>query len=171
VKGFKTCADVAKAEAEGEIVLYTTDPEHGTVKMLAAFNELFPKIETNYIRLQAGALYQKLLSERQAKQGERGAGGDVGARVAAPGSRDLRRHARARCSETGTIGGRKGGCGLPLRRPHPRLQAASCSMVFCPERDGELPILIVRGFIASGTSRTRSIWSSPLSKLAPVTLT
>jgi iron(III) transport system substrate-binding protein len=68
MQGFKTCADVAKAEAEGEIVVYTTDPEHGTVKMLAAFNEMFPKIKTNYIRLQAGALYQKLLSERQAKQ-------------------------------------------------------------------------------------------------------
>ena len=29
--GFKTCADLAKAEQEGAFVLYTTDPEAGTV--------------------------------------------------------------------------------------------------------------------------------------------
>ena len=33
------------------------------------------------------------------------------------------------------------------------------------------PIAILRGFIASGISRTRSIWSRPLSRLAPVTST
>jgi len=65
--GFKTCADVEKAEAEGAFVLYSTDPEQGQVKLLASFNKLFPKIKTNYVRLQAGALYAKLLSERQAK--------------------------------------------------------------------------------------------------------
>ncbi|HEX2885989.1 ABC transporter substrate-binding protein [Vineibacter terrae] len=65
--GFKTCADVEKAEAEGEVVLYSTDPEQGQVKLLAAFRQLFPKIKTSYVRLQAGALYAKLLSERQAK--------------------------------------------------------------------------------------------------------
>src|SRR5262245_61254945 len=65
--GFKTCADVEKAEAEGAFVLYSTDPEAGQVKLLAAFNKLFPKIKTSYVRLQAGALYAKVLSERQAK--------------------------------------------------------------------------------------------------------
>jgi iron(III) transport system substrate-binding protein len=65
--GFKTCADVAKAEAEGEVVVYSTDPEPGTVKLLDSFRALFPKIKTNYIRLQAGALYAKVLSERQAR--------------------------------------------------------------------------------------------------------
>ena len=65
--GFKTCADVDKAEAEGAVVLYSTDPEQGQVKLLASFNKAFPKIKTNYVRLQAGALYAKLLSERQAK--------------------------------------------------------------------------------------------------------
>src|ERR1700674_24080 len=65
--GFKTCADLAKAEAEGEVVVYSTDPEHGTVKLLDSFRAVFPKIKTNYIRLQAGALYAKILSERQAK--------------------------------------------------------------------------------------------------------
>lgn len=65
--GFKTCADVAKAEAEGAFVLYSTDPDAGQAKLLASFNKAFPNIKTNYVRLQAGALYAKLLSERQAK--------------------------------------------------------------------------------------------------------
>lgn len=64
--GFKTCADVAKAEQEGALTVYTTDPEDGTAQMLAAFNKLFPKIKTNYLRLQAGALYAKITSERRA---------------------------------------------------------------------------------------------------------
>ena len=67
MEGFKTCADVAKAEAEGNFVLYSTDPEQGQAKLLASFNKVFPKIKTNYVRLQAGALYAKVLSERQAK--------------------------------------------------------------------------------------------------------
>ena len=28
--GFKTCADVAKAEQEGSVVVYSTDPEDGS---------------------------------------------------------------------------------------------------------------------------------------------
>ena len=67
MEGFKTCADVDKAEAEGAFVLYSTDPEQGQVKLLASFNKVFPKIKTSYVRLQAGALYAKVLSERQAK--------------------------------------------------------------------------------------------------------
>src|SRR5260370_30240796 len=67
MEGFKTCADVDKAEAEGAFVLYSTDPEQGQVKLLASFNKMFPKIKTSYVRLQAGALYAKVLSERQAK--------------------------------------------------------------------------------------------------------
>src|SRR5262249_57898749 len=43
------------------------DSEQGAVKLLAAFNKLFPKIKTSYVRLQAGALYAKVLSERQAR--------------------------------------------------------------------------------------------------------
>ncbi len=65
--GFKTCADVAKAAQEGALVVYSTDPEAGTAKLLASFNQLFPNIKTSYIRLQAGALYAKLMAERQAK--------------------------------------------------------------------------------------------------------
>jgi iron(III) transport system substrate-binding protein len=65
--GFKTCADVAKAEAEGAFVLYSTDPEAGQAKLMDAFMKAFPKIKATYFRLQAGALYAKLLSERQAK--------------------------------------------------------------------------------------------------------
>jgi iron(III) transport system substrate-binding protein len=67
MEGFKTCADLAKAKAEGAFVLYSTDPEAGQVKLLAAFNKMFPDIKTSYVRLQAGALYAKILSERQAK--------------------------------------------------------------------------------------------------------
>ena len=67
MEGFKTCADIAKAKAEGAFTLYSTDPEQGQVKLLAAFNKVFPEIKTSYVRLQAGALYAKVLSERQAK--------------------------------------------------------------------------------------------------------
>ncbi len=65
--GFKTCADVAKAEAEGEITLYTTDPPGGTTEVVNAFMKAFPKIKVNFIRLQAGNLMAKLMAERQAK--------------------------------------------------------------------------------------------------------
>ena len=65
--GFQTCADIAKAEAEGRVVVYSTDPEDGSEKVLARFRKMFPKISTGYVRLQAGALYAKLLAERQAK--------------------------------------------------------------------------------------------------------
>ena len=67
VQGFKTCADVAKAEAEGEVVVYATNPEAAELRVLAEFTKLFPKIKTNYTRLQAGALYAKVSAERQAK--------------------------------------------------------------------------------------------------------
>ncbi len=65
--GFKTCADLAAAEQEGALVLYTTDPEDGAARLLAGFQAAFPKIKTNFIRLQSGALYAKLSTERQAK--------------------------------------------------------------------------------------------------------
>ena len=64
--GFKTCADIAKAEQEGSVILYTTDPEEGAAQVMAEFHKAFPKIATNYVRLQAGALYAKVLSERRA---------------------------------------------------------------------------------------------------------
>jgi len=67
VAGIKTCADVAKAEVEGELVVYATNPEAAELRVLAAFNAAFPKIKTNYTRLQAGALYAKVTAERQAK--------------------------------------------------------------------------------------------------------
>src|SRR5262245_57140477 len=47
MEGFKTCANVEKAEAEGAFVLYSTDPEQGQVKLLGAFNKMFPKIKTS----------------------------------------------------------------------------------------------------------------------------
>jgi iron(III) transport system substrate-binding protein len=64
--GFKTCADVAEAEHEGTIVVYTTTPDSDTSKVLAAFHAAFPRIQPNFVRIQAGGLYAKLLSERQA---------------------------------------------------------------------------------------------------------
>jgi len=65
--GFKTCADVAKAEQEGALVVYSPDPESNSAGMLDAFHKAFPKIKTSFIRLQTGALYQKLMTERRAK--------------------------------------------------------------------------------------------------------
>ena len=65
MEGFKTCADVAKAESEGTLVVYSTDPEAAAEQELAKFHALFPKITPNYLRLQAGALYARLLAERQ----------------------------------------------------------------------------------------------------------
>lgn len=65
--GFKTCADVAKAEQEGAVTFYTTDPEPGTAQVVAEFYKTFPKIKPAFIRLQAGNLYAKLSAERQAK--------------------------------------------------------------------------------------------------------
>jgi iron(III) transport system substrate-binding protein len=63
--GFKTCADVAKAESEGALVVYATDPEAAAEAVLAKFRAAFPKIKPTYLRLQGGALYAKLMSERQ----------------------------------------------------------------------------------------------------------
>jgi iron(III) transport system substrate-binding protein len=37
VQGFKTCADVAKAEAEGEVVVYATNPEAAELRVLGEF--------------------------------------------------------------------------------------------------------------------------------------
>lgn len=65
--GFKTCADVAKAEQEGALVFYSTDPETAGEALLKSFHAMFPKIQTTYLRLQAGGLYAKLLAERQGK--------------------------------------------------------------------------------------------------------
>lgn len=65
--GFKTCADVAKAEAEGELTFYTTDPPGGTTEVMNDFMKAFPKIKASFIRLQAGNLMAKLMAERQAK--------------------------------------------------------------------------------------------------------
>jgi iron(III) transport system substrate-binding protein len=65
--GFKTCADVAKAEQEGEVVFYTTDPPQATTEVMNDFMKDFPKIKATFLRLQAGNLFQRLMSERQAK--------------------------------------------------------------------------------------------------------
>ncbi len=64
--GFSTCADIVKAEAEGSVVLYTTDPEDAVAAMMAEFHKAYPKIATSYLRLQAGALYAKITAERRA---------------------------------------------------------------------------------------------------------
>ena len=68
IAGFKTCADIAKAEQEGKLVVYSTDVEQGQAKIMAAFNAAFPKIKPSYVRALSASLYAKLQSERQAGQ-------------------------------------------------------------------------------------------------------
>ena len=66
VLDFMTGADVAKAEAEGELIYYGHDGEAGIGTLLDAFKKDFPKIKTSYVRLQTGALYAKITAERSA---------------------------------------------------------------------------------------------------------
>jgi iron(III) transport system substrate-binding protein len=68
VLDFQTSADVAKAEQEGELVYYGHDSESAIATLLDAFKKDFPKIKTGYVRLQTGALYAKLSSERSANR-------------------------------------------------------------------------------------------------------
>ncbi len=68
IAGFRTCADVAKAEQEGKLVIYSTDVEQGQSKIVAAFKASFPKIKPSYVRALSASLYAKLQSERQAGQ-------------------------------------------------------------------------------------------------------
>jgi len=66
VLDFETRADVAKAEQEGEVIYYGHDGEAGIAALLEAFRKDFPKIKTNYVRAQTGALYAKITAERSA---------------------------------------------------------------------------------------------------------
>jgi iron(III) transport system substrate-binding protein len=66
VHDFLTYADVAKAEAEGQIVYYCHENEAGTAAIMEGFGKDFPKIKTSYVRAQTGALYNKIVSERSA---------------------------------------------------------------------------------------------------------
>jgi len=68
VAGFRTCANIAKAEQEGKLVIYSTDVEQGQAKIVAAFSASFPKIKPTYVRALSASLYAKLQSERQAGQ-------------------------------------------------------------------------------------------------------
>jgi len=64
--GFKTCANVEQAEKEGALTVYSPEPETNQAKQHAPFMQMFPKIKVTFIRLQTGALYAKLMAERQA---------------------------------------------------------------------------------------------------------
>lgn len=66
VLDFETSADIAKAEAEGEVLFYTHDSDPAGALLMAAFSKDFPKIKGSYLRAQTGALYSKLLAERSA---------------------------------------------------------------------------------------------------------
>jgi len=66
MNGFKTCANVEEAEKEGALTLYSPDPETNQAALSKSFMEAFPKIKVTYLRLQTGALYAKLMAERQA---------------------------------------------------------------------------------------------------------
>ena len=68
VLDFKTGADVAKAEQEGEVVYYGHDGEAGIAALLEGFRKDFPRIKTSYVRLQTGALYAKITAERSASR-------------------------------------------------------------------------------------------------------
>lgn len=68
VLDFQTFADLAKTEQEGELVYYGHDSETAISTLLDAFKKDFPKIKTSYVRLQTGALYAKLTSERSANR-------------------------------------------------------------------------------------------------------
>jgi iron(III) transport system substrate-binding protein len=68
VLDFSTYADVAKAEAEGELVFYCHENEAGTAAIMEGFQKDFPKIKTSYVRAQTGALYNKVISERTASR-------------------------------------------------------------------------------------------------------
>jgi iron(III) transport system substrate-binding protein len=68
VLDFSTGADMAKAEQEGEVVYYGHDGEAAIAVLLDAFRKDFPKIKTNYVRLQTGALYAKIIAERSANR-------------------------------------------------------------------------------------------------------
>jgi iron(III) transport system substrate-binding protein len=63
---FKTGADIAKAEQEGEVVYYSHDGEAGASAVVEGFMKDFPKIKARYVRAQTGALFNKVLSERAA---------------------------------------------------------------------------------------------------------
>jgi len=65
--GFRTCANVEQAEKEGALVIYSPDPETNQSALIKDFQAAFPKINTTYLRLQTGALYAKLMAERQAR--------------------------------------------------------------------------------------------------------
>jgi iron(III) transport system substrate-binding protein len=65
--GFKTCADVEAAFKEGALVLYSPDPEASQAAYLAEFRKQFPQIQTTFLRLQTGALYARLMAERQGR--------------------------------------------------------------------------------------------------------
>jgi iron(III) transport system substrate-binding protein len=65
--GFKTCANVEEAEREGTLTIYSPDPETNQAQLVSAFKAAFPKINPTYLRLQTGALYAKLMAERQAR--------------------------------------------------------------------------------------------------------
>jgi iron(III) transport system substrate-binding protein len=65
--GFKTCANVEKAFEEGALVHYAPDTETAQAQYLAEFRKMFPRISTNFLRLQTGALYARLSAERQGR--------------------------------------------------------------------------------------------------------
>src|SRR5271168_4513822 len=68
VQGIETGADVAAAEREGSVVFYTHDSGAAAAAICAAFQNDFPKITARYVSAQTGALFSKVLSERQASR-------------------------------------------------------------------------------------------------------
>ncbi|MEJ0070575.1 MAG: extracellular solute-binding protein [Pseudomonadota bacterium] len=67
LQGFKSCADMAKAEQGRRSRALHDRPRARHRAAARRVPQAFPKIGTKYLRLQAGALYAKVLSERQAR--------------------------------------------------------------------------------------------------------
>lgn len=67
LEGFQTCANLDEAFREGQLVHYAPDTETAQAQYLAEFRKMFPQIQTNFLRLQTGALYARLNAERQAR--------------------------------------------------------------------------------------------------------
>lgn len=64
----ETGADLAAAEKEGSVVFYTHDSSSAAAVICEEFTKDFPKINARYVSLQTGALFSRVLSEREASR-------------------------------------------------------------------------------------------------------
>ena len=67
VHGFETCADIAAAKKEGNVVLYAVAGQDQQLAVLKEFNKLFPEIKVQSLWAQTGSLFTKVKQEVQTK--------------------------------------------------------------------------------------------------------